>query len=171
MKPIHAHGFFTVSRNGLFYEIIVFDYYDPEEYYAHLIHKPLDYEKEMARLIQIMQETLDEEYVSINGERIRPKVVGVDLGHRGFSDTPFITFLIYFKGRLRRGENVYENRYEESVAEYDYEVYWFFPPGFKVVEVDFRTDYEVLGSGNLLYVWARKGDKTGGREFIKFKKP
>ncbi len=166
--PVHAQGFFTVSRRGEVYEILVFDYYDPDEYYARLIHRPLDYEREMARLAANMQEELDRERVIVNGRTVRPRVQVVGLEHRGSPDSPYLTFIIYFKAPLRRGLNVYENIYEESVAEYDYEVYWMFPPRARVVEVEMETEYEVLGRGNILLLWARRGDRVGGSEKIVF---
>ncbi len=168
IEPVHAQGFFVVTRRGDVHQIVVYDYYDPEGYYAKLIHRPREYEEEMNRLAANMQEFLDSEEVVINGERVYPKVVAVSLEHRGFEDSPYITFIIHFKGRLRRGLNTYENKYEEGVAEYDYEAYWIFPPRTRIVEVDVRSEYEVLGSGNILLLWARRGDKVGGYEKIVF---
>jgi hypothetical protein len=171
LQPIHAQGFFSVSPSGFIHQIIVYDYYDPEEYYAKLIHRPLEYEEEMERLRAAMQEALDEEEVIVNGVRVYPEVQAVSLEHRMDPRLPYITFLITFSAPLRRGINVYENRYEEEVIEYDYEVFWLFPPGAKVREVVTRTEYEVLGDGNILLLWARKGDRSGSYEKIVFEIP
>ncbi len=169
--PIHGQGFFTVDRNGLVYQVVVFDYYDPNEYYASLVHRPIDYRREMERLYASMQALLDSEKVVVNGERVYPEVYSVSFEHRGDPSLVYITFIIMFQAPIRRGENVYENWYEEEEAEYDYEVYWVFPPGSLVEEVTTRTEYEVLGDDNIVLMWARKGDKVGGYERIKFTIP
>jgi hypothetical protein len=167
--PIHAQGFFSVPpRRGYIYEVLVFDYYDPEEYYAVLIHRPVEYEEEMARLTANMQGFLDSETIEINGRRSKPRVRTVSLEFRGDPSSPYLTFIIYFYADLRRGVNRYVNIYEESEAEYDYEVYWMLPPRARFIEVDVASEYEVLGDGNILLFWARRGDRLPGREEIAF---
>ncbi len=168
VEPIHAQGFFIVSRRGDINQIIIYDYYDPEYYYLKLLHRPMDYVEEMNRLAANMQYYLDEEEVLINGEKVRPIVKSVSIEHRGFAEIAYITFIIYFKGKFRKGVNTYENKYEAEVAEYDYEVYWIFPPRSKIVEVEVAAEYEVLGDGNILLFWVRKGDKLSGYEKIAF---
>ncbi len=167
--PIHAQGFFSVPpRRGYVYEVLVFDYYDPEEYYAGLVHRPLDYEEEMARLASNMQGFLDSEVIEINGRRMRPRVRSVGLEFRGDPSSPYLTFIIYFPAPLRRGVNTYLNLYGEEEAEYDYEVYWMLPPRSRFLEVEVASEYEVLGGGNILLFWARRGDRLPGREKIVF---
>jgi len=168
LKPIHAQGFFIVSRNGLITQIVRFDYYDPKAYYKQLYHKPQEYEREIEKLYSNMQQALDEERVYINGERVYPKVQLVNIEHNGFEDNPYITFIINFKGKFRKGINVYENYYEDTVAEYDYEVYWVFPQRFEIVEVVSSSDYDVV-DGRIVYLWSRRGDRIKGYERIVFK--
>ncbi|MET1102001.1 MAG: hypothetical protein ABWW69_05970 [Pyrodictiaceae archaeon] len=171
LTPVSAQGFFSVDRAGLIYQVIVYHYYDPEEYYAGLIHKPLEYEEEMLRLYSVMQELLDSERVVVNNVRVRPEVYSVSLEHRGDPREPYITFIILFKAPLHSGRNVYENWYEDEVAEYDYEVYWVFPPGTRIIEVVTSSEYQLLGDDNILLLWARRGDRTGGYERIVFELP
>jgi len=168
VEPIHAQGFFIVSRRGDINQIVIYDYYDPEHYYLNLLHRPLDYEEEIKKLAANMQYYLNQEKVLINGERVKPIVKTVSIEHRGFAEIAYITFTIYFKGKLHKGLNTYENIYEAEKAEYDYEVYWIFPPRSKVVEVDIAAEYEVLGDGNILLFWVRKGDRIRGYEKIVF---
>ncbi len=167
-EPIHAQGFFNVSRRGDINQVIVYDYYDPDYYYLRLTHRPIDYEKEIARLASNMQYFLDQEEIIINGQRVHPTVKTVSIEHRGIAEIAYITFIIYFKGKFRKGLNTYENKYEAEIAEYDYEVYWIFPPRSRVVEVDISADYEVLGDNNVLLFWVRKGDVINGYEKIVF---
>ncbi len=167
--PIHAQGFFSVPpRRGYIYEVLVFDYYDPGEYYAGLIHRPLDYESEMARLASAMQGFLDSETIEINDRRVKARVEALSLEFRGDPAYPYLTFIIYFPAILRRGLNTYVNMYEEEKAEYDYEVYWMLPPRSRFIEVEVASEYEVLGGGNILLFWARRGDRLPGREKISF---
>jgi len=165
-KPIFAQGFFTVSRRGDFFQIVRFDYYDPEHYYEKVMKSPILYDEEMRKLAYNMQRMLDLEEVLVNSIRVRPKVRMVNIEHSGFSDAPHITFLIYFKGSLRKGVNTFEDKYESETIEYDYEVYWFFPPKTRIVEVEMSGDIDVID--NILYVWARRGDKIKGYEKIVF---
>lgn len=167
--PIYAQGFFTVSRKGDFNQIIVFDYHDPIRYYYKILESEEGYNEEMARLETNMQYYLDREEVLINGRQVRPKVRLVDIGFRGDPEHPSVTFLIYFRGRLKRGNNIFENYYEETVLEYDYDVYWIFPPRSKIINVEVQTDYEVLGRGNILAIWGRKNNRIKGFEKITFK--
>lgn len=171
VKPIHAQGFFAVSLSGYVHQVVIYDYYDPDEYYARLIHRPLEYEEEMERLRAVMQEMLDEEKIVVNGVRVYPEVQAVSLEHRVDPRLPYITFLIEFNAPIKPGVNIYENSYEEEVVEYDYEVFWMFPPKTKVYEVITKTEYEILGDGNIVLLWARKGDKSGSYERIVFEIP
>ncbi|MCP8317270.1 MAG: hypothetical protein H3Z51_10505, partial [archaeon] len=99
VKPIHAHGFFWVSREGIVNQTIIFDYYDDKGYYASLLHKPDEYEKEMIKLFDSMQDLLDKEKILMNNVKCKPKVLTVSLDHRGLENLPCITFLITFKGQ------------------------------------------------------------------------
>ncbi len=167
-EPVHAVGFFSVSRGGVVHQVVVYDYFDPDYYFLNLVHRPLDYEREVSRLAYNMQSFLDREEVLVNGRRVRPVVKTVSIDHRGFAEFAYVSFIIYFRGRFTRGLNSYENRYEPGVAEYDYEVYWMFPPRSRIVEVDISADYEVLGDDNILLFWVRKGDRISGYEKIVF---
>ena len=164
--PVFGQGIFTVSRAGEFFQVVRYDYYDPDGYYSKVMRSPVLYGEEVSRLYYNMQSLLDSEVVKVNGLKVRPRVRAVNIELSGFEEFPHITFLIYFRGRLRRGENVFENWYDEEDAEYDYEVYWFFPPRTRILEVIVSGDYDVVGS--LLYIWARKGDRIKGYERIVF---
>ena len=168
IRPIHGQGFFIVSRNGLITQIVRFDYYDPTKYYTQLYHRPLDYQNEIAKFQANMQQSLDEERVYINGKRVYPKVQLVNIEHNGFDDNPYITFIIQFRGKFAKGLNTYENYYEDTITEYDYEVYWVFPERFEVVEVVSSSDYDVIDR-RIVYLWSRRGDKIKGYERIVFK--
>jgi hypothetical protein len=116
-----------------------------------------------------MQSFLDEEIVRINGKRVFPKVVDVDIGFRGSEDRPYITFYIMFRGDLRRGVNVYEDTYEPEVSEYDYTVTWVFTGGLTVLRAYLGVNYDILADGKLLIFSVPKGFTTPGYEKIEFK--
>jgi len=95
----------------------------------------------------------------------------VNLDFRGKAEKPAITFYIEFDGKLKPGEeNVYECSYEPGIAEYDYEVYWIFPKGSRIISVKTSTEYEIYGE-RFLVMWARRGDKYLGHEKIIFRLP
>ncbi len=171
ITPVHAQGFFAVSEKGLVTQFVVFDYYDPEGYYGELVGDVEALEEELEALVESMQDFLDRERVLINGRRTRPRVVDADLGFRGTELRPFVTFLIQFEGEFRRGLNTYENWYEKEEAEYDFEAYWAFPPGSRVVEVAASGLWEILGEGRLLVIRVHRGEEVEGYEKIAFELP
>ena len=109
-----------------------------------------------------------EEKVLINGQQVNLDVKFVNIDFIGYVDLPYIVYFIKFKGALKRGVNVFEDYYDKTVAEYDYEVYWFFPERTKILEVYVDGDYDLV-SNNRLFIWVRKGDKISGYERIVFK--
>lgn len=167
-EPIYAQGFFIVHRSGLFNQIIVFDYYDPDQYYWSVLKNRSRLEKEVKMLAENMQYFLDQEKVLINGVETRPVVKNVEIGVRGKPTISYIVFYIEFEGELLRGLNIYENLYEEEVCEYDYIVYWIFPWDMRVVEADVGVSYNVLNDGRLLIFHVPKGTRVGGYEKIVF---
>ena len=172
VTPVYAHGLFFVGFGYIAY-YLVFDYHDPLGYYEAVIRDPRLFEAEVGKLWANMQSFLDEEEVVVNGERVRPRVVMIDIGFRGSRRRPFIVFAIRFRAPVRPGRNVYENRYEPEVAEYDYAAYWIFPPGTKVLEVDMGgggEEWDVVGK-NIVAIYGRKGRRTGGYERIVFDMP
>ncbi|MHA1238079.1 MAG: hypothetical protein ACTSSJ_02315 [Candidatus Odinarchaeia archaeon] len=166
IKPLHAQTFICASRNGEFNQFLNYMYYDPDKYYADLIHKPSEYENEILKLWDNMQGFLDEETIKINGTTVTPKVKYVSIEHIGSDTLPIISWIITYNGELKSSENIYETWSDEEIAEYDFESYWCFPPNAKLLEIDTLLEFEV--QGNILLAWARKGDKVGGYEKIVF---
>jgi len=166
--PVFANGFFTVQENGVFNEIILFEYYDPGGYYASLLSDQNRLDEELETLSRNMQFYLDLEKVLINGVESSPTVLNVNIGFRGDPRRPYILFIITFKGRLARGLNTYENYYDEEVAEYDYEVVWLFPAKARVVEADLGVPYKVEAGGRVLRFNVKRGTRVRGFEKILF---
>ncbi|OYT68070.1 MAG: hypothetical protein B6U65_00520 [Candidatus Wolframiiraptor sp. EX4484-121] len=171
VEPVHGQTFFTLSMDDVFGQILVFDYFDPGRYYYRLLEDEGGYRREMDRLLKNMNSLLSREAILINGERVSAEALTINLDFRGAAESPVISFYIEFRGKLfRGGRNVYECFYDEGVAEYDYEVYWFLPRGSRIVEVETSTDYEVFGE-RFLVMWARRGDHYSGHEKIVFTLP
>ncbi len=169
VQPLYAQGFFFVGHKHIAY-YLVFDYYDPLGYYDAITRNEKQFNDEIGRLWANMQYFLDQEEVVVNGVRVRPKVVMIDIGFRASKKRPYIVFAIRFPAPIKPGINVYENRYESEIAEYDYIVYWIFPPGTKVLEVDMGSgseSWDIVGK-NIVVIYGRKGMKTGGYEKIVF---
>ncbi len=166
--PVHAQGFFIVSPNGVITQIVVFDYFDPKEYYSRILRGEGSLEQEFLKLTSNMQMFLDEEKVLINGKQVKPKVTGVDICLRGDPKRPSVTFFITFKGNFKLGSNTYEDYYESTIAEYDYEFYWIFFPGSFIAEVIVPGAHEVIGD-RILMVWVQKGEEIEGYEKIVFR--
>ena len=169
VKPIYAQGFFFVGLNYVSY-YLVFDYIDPLEYYNTIRRDEKLFEEEVSKLWINMQQFLDEEEVKINNTHVSPKVVMIDIGFRNSKKRPYIIFTIRFKAPLRKGVNVYENRYESETIEYDYVAYWVFPPNTKILRVDMGSGgetWDVVGN-NIIAIYGFKGMRSGGYEYIEF---
>ena len=168
LRPIHAQGIFNLTLYGEVTQVLIFDYEDRSLYYARLMDEG-DIEAEMESLMENMQGLLDEEEVYINNEITEPTVEDIDIIFRGQLIHPSIIFFIRFSGKLKEGMNIYENRYEATVAEYDYEVYWLMPSGVRILEVQMSGEYEA--TENTLLIWVKKGDQIEGYEKIVFEIP
>ncbi|ABL78229.1 hypothetical protein [Thermofilum pendens] len=167
LEPLSAMGLFVVTRRLEVYQTIIFDYFDSESYYYGLSEDMEKLEAELRKLAASMQSFLDEEEVILNGARVRPRVVGVDLGFRSSPEEPFITYFIYFRGKPVKGVNYYENIYENTVAEYPITAYWFFPPRSSVGKVEASGEVEIIGS-NIVVLRVDEGEKIYGYERIEF---
>lgn len=167
VEPIHAYGFFTVSENLEFNQIAVFEYLDYDRYYAGVSKNIERLNKELSELAYNMQAYLDGEEVVVNGERVRPLVIGASLGFKGNPEEPYLVFFIYFRGKPRKGVNYYENVYEAEVSEYPYEAYWVFPPNSKVSEVECSGVSEIIGD-RIVVMRVDEGERVTGYEKIIF---
>jgi len=168
LTPKHAIGLFLVRESGLVEQVVIFKYYDHLEEYRSVVESEERLREERALLARNMQFYLDQEEVFINGERVYPRVVDVEIGFQGDYKHPYILFLIVFRGELRKGVNVYENRYEPEIAEYDYRVYWVFPQGAKVLSAQRGVPYRLLDKCRILVFDVKAGSRIGGYERIEF---
>jgi hypothetical protein len=170
VEPLHAYGLFSVSERLEVHQVMIFEYLDYDRYYDSISKDLEKLNRELASAALNMQQYLDREEVVINGERVRPLVLGVNLGFRGDPEEPYLMFFVYFKGKPRRGLNYYENLYEEEVAEYPFEAYWFFPPNARVEEVECSGTSELVGE-NIVVIRVGEGERIAGYEKITFRLP
>ncbi len=169
VKPIYAYGLFFVSMDYIAYYLL-FHYHDPLEYYSTIMRDEKLFNDEIAKLWANMQEFLDQEKVIVNNVRVYPHVVMIDVGFAESRTKPYIVFTIRFRAPIRMGRNIYENFYESELIEYNYVVYWIFPPGSKILEVNMGSSGEEwdIVRGNILAIYGYRGRKTGGYEKIVF---
>lgn len=170
VEPVHAYGFFSISENLEVSQITVYEYIDYNRYYASIARDLDRLSRELEALAANMQHYLDREEVVINGDRVRPRVIGASLGFRGDPEEPYLVFFARFKGRPQRGLNYYESLYDEEVAEYPYEAYWVFPFSARVEEVDCSGVVEIIG-GRVVVVRVEEGERVAGYEKIVFRLP
>lgn len=168
MTPLYATGFFFVRESGLVEQIIIFNYHDPLCEYKSIVEDEKKLVEEKSLLVRNMQFYLDQEEVIINGERVYSRVVDVEVGFQGDFKYPYILFIIVFRGVFKEGLNIYEDKYESEIAEYDYRVYWFFPPKARVLTAQLGVPYRLLDKCRVLVFEVKKGTKIGGYERIEF---
>jgi hypothetical protein len=168
LTPIYGLGLFLVRETGLIEQVIIFDYHDPLEEYKSIVTNKQKLEEEKSLLMKNMQFFLDQEEVKINGKQVYPRVVDVEIGFKSDYKYPYIVFFIMFIGELRKGVNIYEDKYEPDIAEYDYRVYWFFPLKARVINADLDVPYSLINNGRVLLFTVNKNTKIKGYEKIEF---
>jgi hypothetical protein len=166
VKPIYAQAFFSVSREEVTY-YLVFDYFDKYRYYEKIVTNKKLYDEEMRKLFWNMQYFLNLEKIKVNDKFCKPEVISLDLGFRDKLENPYITFLIGFKIETNKGINIYENQYESEYIEYDYRAYWCFPKDSKIISVEMKENYEIVGE-RFLVIYGKKGSYSSGYEKIIF---
>jgi len=168
LKPINGYGFFVVSQSGVFTHVIIFEYLDKELHYYKLIRNEGRRTEELLMLRDNMQEFLNEEEVLINGERSYMRVEDVEIGFAGSRHLPYIQYIVGFSGNIKKGINVYEDKYSPERTTYRYSVTWLFPPGTEILEV--KSDPKpVIKKGHILYIEVPKGTFLNGYEKIVFR--
>ncbi|MEM4718078.1 MAG: hypothetical protein QXE81_04895 [Desulfurococcaceae archaeon] len=167
-KPIYGLGLFLVRETGLIEQFIEFCYLDPGETYAKIMKDRDQGKKEKTKLARNMQTFLDQEEVLINNQRVYPKVIDVEIGFREDFKHPYIVFFIVFTGILRHGLNIYEDKYNSELVEYNYRVYWIFPSKARVIKADLGVPYILLNNGRILAFSVNKGSEIRGYERIEF---
>jgi hypothetical protein len=167
VQPVFVSSIFTISSNLEVYQVINYDYSDPERVYAEILEDEEAIETEIAKIHSNMAEFLAAEKVYINGNRVVQEIVHVDIGLRGTPERPYFQWVIHFEGISRKDENILASDVETEKAEYDIEVLYLFPSDTQILEVITPMEYEVRGP--LLFVWARKGDLVGGEESVRFR--
>ncbi len=164
--PLFASSYFTISTTLQIYQVICYDYADPDGYYERILLDSKAFTQEAESLCRNMQAFLDAEQVFINGQRVEQKILHVDIGLRGAADIPYIKWVVFFQGQVQPGVNTLTSNVEEEVSEYDIEVLYLWPPETQIKEVVTPMDFEVRGP--LLLVWSRKGELVGGYEEVSF---
>lgn len=167
ITPIYAYAYFSVANNGEIHQLLQYDYFDPDEFYADLCHEEnqTDFNEEIQKLWNNMNYFLSEERNYINNKRVVPEVIHVDIGHRGSKNLPYITWLICFKGEFKIGKNIYTTFTKPEKLEYDCHCIWHFPINTKV-KIKASMDFEIIDNTIILY--GRKSEIIGGNEQITF---
>ncbi|MFX1565564.1 MAG: hypothetical protein ACFFCH_06200 [Promethearchaeota archaeon] len=167
VNPLFASSVFSISSNLEVYQVINYDYSDPERVYAEILEDEEAVEAEIAKIHSNMAEFLAAEKVYINGNRVKQEIIHVDIGLRGTPEIAYFQWIIHFQGTPRKDENILASDVELEEAEYDIEVLYLFPTGTKILEVITPMESEIREP--LLFVWAQNGDLVGGHESVRFR--
>lgn len=168
MEPTHAEAFFSVSSTGEIHERLSYDYVDEGGYYRRVLSDQELLDAEITKLSTNMQRILDAERVEINGRRTMSDVEYVDIIMRDARSLVSAIFLIDFCGQFERINRI-ETWIEEEEAPYDFEIFWRFPRGTRLLEVHTQLEYD--NHGDILSLWASTGDRVGGYERLVFELP
>ena len=135
IKPLFASSIFTISPPCQIYQVLCYDYADPEGVYERILHDEEAFEVEIIKLRGNMEKFLAVEQVYINGKRVQQEILRVDIGLRGAADVPYIQWVIFFQGPSLQGENTLISDVTEEIAQYDIEVLYLFPAGTRIKRV------------------------------------
>ncbi|HFC49208.1 MAG TPA: hypothetical protein ENJ59_00595, partial [Thermofilum sp.] len=56
VEPLYALGIFTVTKRLEIFQTVIYEYYDPDQYYAELAENVEDLENELEEISTNMQE-------------------------------------------------------------------------------------------------------------------
>ncbi|MFW9933940.1 MAG: hypothetical protein ACFFDU_00235 [Candidatus Thorarchaeota archaeon] len=166
VQPLFASSIFTISQELEVYQVINYDYRDPDGVYERLLNDENALQKEIDKIHSNMADFLAAEKVYINEKPIEQKIIHVDIGLRGTPEIVYFQWVVHFQGVKLNEVNSLESDVEVERAEYDIEVLYLFPQNTRILDVKTPMDYEIRGP--LLFVWAQKGDVVGGHEAVKF---
>ncbi|MFW9831240.1 MAG: hypothetical protein ACFFD8_05650 [Candidatus Thorarchaeota archaeon] len=169
VQPLFASSVFSISPTCEVYQVLNYDYLDPDGEYKKILKNEQAFQNETRKLRANMTAFLETEKVYINNHRVEQQIIHVDIGLRGSSDLPYFQWVIQFQGPSQPKKNVLKSDVEEEITEYDIEVLYLFPTGTRITRVITPMEYEIREP--LLLVWARKGDKVGGHEEVTFEFP
>jgi hypothetical protein len=164
VRPIYASSFFSITRDGEFHQLLVYDYEDLDQYYLNFSREKIL--QEIRKLWLNMQGYLEDEVNKVNGINVYPKVEFCDIQWRN-PHNPFFTWIITFKGEFHEGRNQYSTKTDEEELEYGCYVIWQFPLNTKVEKVETKLFYDIFG-GNRIVLWGEEGMRIGGKERILF---
>ncbi len=169
VQPLFASSIFSISPILEVYQVIIYDYHDPEGVYERILKDEEALQREVTLIHANMSKFLAAENVFINDERVEQQILHVDIGLRGRPQIAYFQWVVHFQGTPRDGENELSSDIEEELAEYDIDVLYMFPGGTRIIEVETPMEYEIRNP--LLFVWGQKGDIVGGYEAVRFKFP
>ncbi|MCS7099150.1 MAG: hypothetical protein RMH84_05915 [Sulfolobales archaeon] len=167
MKPRYGYGFFSVDSSGEFRQKILFFYWDPDEELYYSVSTPQGRKLEIETMRKNMQTFLDLEKILVNKKEVKARVAHVEIGFLSSTKRPYVEFLIFFRGNVSEGINLYENHYEKEKVEYDYRVMWVFPENFKITRAEFGFPHYFVDE-RIIYFDVKKGSEVPGYEFIEF---
>jgi hypothetical protein len=166
VQPLFASSIFTISPELEVYQVINYDYSDPDGVYERLLNDENALQKEINKIHSNMADFLAAEKVYINEKRVEQKIIHVDIGLRGNPEIVYFQWVVHFQGVKLNEVNSLESDVQVERAEYDIEVLYLFPQNTRILDVKTPMDYEIREP--LLFVWAQKGDVVGGHEAVQF---
>lgn len=177
LKPRHGRSTIHVAHDNAgridFSQILTYFYEDTTEkndYYQRAKNDDDFIPREQDVLGGNMQTFLNKEKNIVNGKKVRPKVVHVDISYE--SNPRFIIFswLIQWSGKesdSESGMHAYESSVDPAVLEYNVQSYYHFPDNAKIMNITSSLAHEVIEDHIIIYK-ASKGDKVRSSEKIKW---
>ncbi|MCE4606608.1 MAG: hypothetical protein F7B59_04655 [Desulfurococcales archaeon] len=167
LTPIGSIGFFTVYPNGEIFQAVEYRYYEKKGYYRGVLESRELLEREKKILRRGMENILSEERVLINGQEVSWRVFEPDILLPDYQ-YPVIVFHISMPFSIMKGRNIYEEYYEEAIAEYSYTAYWYFPRCMQALNVEASGQVRVSDNNRLVVIKVSKGDHIEGYESLLF---
>ena len=169
VQPLFASSIFSIATNLEVYQVINYDYSDPDRVYENILEDEKALQDEIELIHANMAEFLAAEKVYINDRLVVQDIVHVDIGLRGKPEFVYFQWVTKFQGKPVKVINSLASEVEKEQVEYDIEVLYLFPAKTQILEVITPMEYEIREP--LLFVWGQKGDNVGGYEEVRFQFP
>jgi len=168
LKPIFAYSSFFISKNGLFSQMLTFEYKEESGNYMYKIETDDNfYQNEINNIWNNMQFFMDQTNTYVNDKNVFPKVVDVEIE---FKDeyTPLFYWIINFKTELNKGFNIYKSEFEKEILDYDAISIYILEPPLKIKRIESSMKFEINEDKNIIKYYGFKGDFIGPEEIIEF---
>ncbi len=166
LTPIFANSVINISKAGYFTQVLTYDYMDEDGDYFLKINEDYNFYTQEVETIKInMQKFMDSCINYVNDEIVSPKVIQADIDFKN-NQLPYFYWIIVFRGKLKKGINVYKSDISEEELEYNIQSLYLLETPLVPKSVETALHYEIYA--NFVKYFGNKGEIVGPKEILRF---